>query len=71
LHPSIPVKHLLATLCEELGICLPPEEQVRIAAMSPLTVEAFADAVLQAEGLDPNDQSLRRQILARVAKAFP
>jgi hypothetical protein len=65
------VKHLLAALCEELGICLPPEEQVRIAATPPLTAEAFANAVLQAEGLDPTDQSLRCQILARVTKAFP
>ncbi len=64
------IARLLEELCVELGFCLPPEAQARLVARPPLSVNAFTDAVLLAEGLDPQfvDKSLRRQVRDRVAR---
>ncbi|WOB06865.1 hypothetical protein [Piscinibacter gummiphilus] len=62
---------LLATLCVKLGFCLPPEEQSRLSQSPPGTVDAFTDAVFQAEGMNPViEVQLRRQVRALVAEAF-
>ena len=44
----------LSELCSQLGYCLPPNEQEGILANPPKDAEAFVDAVLTAEGRDPN-----------------
>jgi hypothetical protein len=55
-----------------LGYCLTSEDQQRIITDSPSSVDAFTDAVIEAEGLDPVliDSEQRRQIRAIVAAAF-
>jgi hypothetical protein len=66
------VAWLLCELCVELGFCLPPEAQRRLQSALPAGAEAFADAVLAAEGMDPQtaDPRLRQQVSARIAKHF-
>jgi hypothetical protein len=44
----------LSELCTRLGYCIPPAAQDAILANPPLDTEAFVDAVLVAEGMDPN-----------------
>jgi hypothetical protein len=62
---------LLVSLCEELGFCLPREDEERLAAEPPATVDAFARAVFEAEGVDPDlDKKLYAQVRAMVAAAF-
>ena len=66
------VRQLLSRLCIELGFCLDPLDQARLADCPPETVEAFARAVVTAEGFDPllMDSSLYRQVKDMVAEAF-
>src|SRR4051794_25293000 len=44
----------LGELCTKLGYCLPPDAQEAILSNPPSDVGAFVDAVLIAEGRDPN-----------------
>jgi hypothetical protein len=44
----------LQELCVKFGYCLSPEDQQAILASSPVDADAFVDAVLTAEGRDPN-----------------
>jgi hypothetical protein len=64
------VGRLLAELCAKLGFCLPPEEQARLEDSPPPGVDALTDAVLLAEGFDPQlvDEELRQQVRDLVAK---
>jgi hypothetical protein len=64
------VDALLHELCVAHGYCLPPEEQARILAAPPDQPEAFADAVLRAEGLDPGlcDGQQRRRLIEVVER---
>jgi hypothetical protein len=62
------VEGLLATLCVELGCCLPPLEAIRLAENPPRNVEAFTDAVIEAEGCD--DLRTRRQVREIIAEHF-
>ena len=67
------VELLLDELCVVLGFCLPPDEQARLCEAPPTDVDAFTDAVIRAEGLDPDagiSLNLRRDMKARVAKHF-
>lgn len=66
------VGRLLDDLCVQLGYCLPPETQQRIIADPPPTVDAFTDAVIDAEGLDPvlMDKRDRLEVRRIVAVAF-
>lgn len=66
------VAPLLDELCVDLGFCLPLQEYVRLQAAPPHDTDAFTDAVLKAEGLDPLlvDRQLRRTLQARVARHF-
>jgi len=63
---------LLDDLCVQLGYCLPPEDRQRIIASPPLSIDAFTDAVMEAEGLDPvlMDSQQRWQVRRLVADAF-
>lgn len=65
-------EQLLDRLCTELGFCLPPAEQARLAASPPASVRAFTDAIFIAEGLDPQlaDKHLWRQVRDRVQEYF-
>jgi len=63
---------LLDHLCVQLGFCLPPDEQARLAEHPPDSADAFTDAVFEAEGLDPAtaDRHLYRQVRNKVREAF-
>jgi len=64
------VSALLNELCRVLGFCLAPEEQARLEKSPPTDVDAFTDAVIRAEGLDPQtgiSLHMRRDIRSRVA----
>lgn len=68
---SVKANALLAALCVKLGFCLSPEEQSRLSQSPPRTIDAFTDAVFQAEGMNPNAESqLWQQVRAVVARAF-
>lgn len=64
------VDDLLYVLCVDLGFCLPPDERTRLCAAPPPGIDAFTDAVLVAEGLDPLfvNKQLRRAVRAHVAR---
>jgi hypothetical protein len=64
------VRNLLDELCVKLGICLPPPALRRITNCPPPTVDRFTDVVMRAEGLNPIDVILRRQVRAVVAAHF-
>ena len=66
------VESLLYELCVVLGFCLPPDEQARLLESPPTEVDAFTDAVIRAEGLDPYaiPRHLRRDVRGRVVKHF-
>ena len=70
---SAQIEALLYELCSGLGFCLPPEAHERLKSEPPADVDAFTDAVIRAEGLDPYADiplHLRRDARARVAKHF-
>jgi len=67
------VEALLYELCAVLGFCLPPDEQARLRESPPSDVDAFTEAVIRAEGLDPEADiplHLGRDVRARVAEHF-
>jgi hypothetical protein len=53
--PASCAEAALYELCLKYGYCLPPDAQDRLLANPPPTSEAFAEALLLAEGLDPMD----------------
>lgn len=63
---------LLNRLCVRLGLCLPPDDIVRLREDPFEEVLAFTDAVFAAEGLDPAtaDRHLYRQVRDMIADAF-
>lgn len=56
---------LLNQLCVTLGFCLQADDLASLRTNPPTGVDAFADAVIRAEGLDPVtiDSGLRSQVL--------
>ena len=67
------VETLLNELCVDWGFCLPPQEQARLKDTPPSDVDAFTDAVIRAEGLDPYldiPLRLRRDVKRRVEQHF-
>jgi hypothetical protein len=67
------VEKLLYELCVVLGFCLPPDAQIKLQNDPPTDADAFTDAVIRAEGLDPYADvplHLLRDVKARVAKHF-
>lgn len=63
---------LLDELCVKQGFCLPPETKARLMAEPPGKIDEFTDAVLRAEGLEPDSvlRDLRRGVRATVAEHF-
>jgi hypothetical protein len=64
---------LLEELCVDLGFCLPSEAAARIQEKPETDVDSFTDAVICAEGLDPQADiplNLRRKVRAVVFKHF-
>jgi hypothetical protein len=63
---------LLNDLCVQLGYCLPQDDQQRITSDLPQSVDAFTDAVVEAEGFDPVLMATeqRHQVRRMVAAAF-
>jgi hypothetical protein len=71
--PPKKIEALLYELCVDLGFCLPPDAQVRLTSNPPRDAQQFAEAVIRAEGLDPEADislHLRRDVQNRVAKHF-
>lgn len=65
------VDGLLAELCVDLGFCLPPDDGQQIRDSPPDGIDAFTDAVITAEGLDPSlNKQQRRQVREVVVKWF-
>lgn len=61
---------LLDRICDEQGLCMPPPDRARIAAMKPLGAEAFAEEVLAAEGFDPDsDAETKARLIAMFLEA--
>jgi hypothetical protein len=52
--PSTRLEALLYELCADYGYCLTPPEQLALFFEPPRDADAFVDAVLLAEGLNPN-----------------
>lgn len=70
---SAQAEALLDELCVVLGFCLPPDERVRLVESPPTDVDAFTDAVIRAEGPDPDADIpllLRRDVRRRVVEHF-
>jgi len=66
------VKYLFDDLCAEQGFCLSPKMNSRLAKFPPKTSEKFADAIIRAEGLNPQtiENSLYTKVLSKVEKTF-
>jgi hypothetical protein len=64
--------YLLEKLCVDLGFCLPPLINKKLQETPPADVDSFTDAVVEAEGFDPEymDRELRSQVRQLVAEAF-
>jgi hypothetical protein len=62
----------LRRLCVELGFCFSADVAEKFETYPPRTIEAFACAVFDAEGLDPAlvDRKLYTQVRTVVATAF-
>ena len=68
---STRVSWLLDDLCVKLGCCSAAREQARFEGLVDSGPEVFADAVLVAEGLNPDtDKQSRREVLEFVAARF-
>lgn len=56
-------ERLLNELCIKLGFCLPPDKKRQLLASPPADVDAFTDAVIEAEGMgDMSYTDTRRQV---------
>jgi hypothetical protein len=57
-------------VCARYGYCLPPDARAGLIADPPEDVDAFVDAVVVAEGLDPTllDKRARRDLAEVVRK---
>jgi hypothetical protein len=66
------VQALLSKLCIDLGFCLVPTEQARLASAPPSDIDEFTRAVFIAEDLDPltAESNLYHQVRELVARAF-
>jgi hypothetical protein len=63
---------LLCELCLDLGFCLPPSEQTRLAVERPSSADELTDAIFAAEGLDPTlaNRTLWKKVRDRVPTYF-
>ncbi|WP_206068065.1 hypothetical protein [Nonomuraea composti] len=63
------VQWLLDELCTRKGFCLPTEKRQQLLEQSPFTsVDAFTDAVLIAEGMDPSLHKKLREGVRHMAQ---
>jgi hypothetical protein len=63
-------RQLLDDLCVKLGFCLSPEDNRRLLDNPPREVLAFTDAVFAAEGLEPTNRRLYREVRDMISEAF-
>ena len=65
-------ERLLDELCVDLGFCLPREAKAQLMAKPLSSSDEFSEAVIRAEGLDPEAVSRRlyRDVKERVTKHF-
>jgi hypothetical protein len=63
---------LLAALCDQLGLCLPPEARVKVVEQAPPDPKSFVDAVFASEGLErsPSHRASYGDALALAERAF-
>jgi hypothetical protein len=63
---------MMYELCVGLGFCLAPDDEQLLRESPPEDIDAFTDAVLVAEGMDPllADKHLRLQVRGVIAKWF-
>ena len=63
---------LLAALCEQLGLCLSPEERRDLLDQAPPDAESFTRAVFASESLSrtPSHRARYRDALALAERAF-
>ena len=68
--PASRVEALLYELCVRYGYCLPSDKRDAIVAKPPSDAETFVDAVLRAEGLEPDsvDKQARKVLVAMVER---
>lgn len=66
------VPELLDELCVKLGLCLSPGDRARLSVATPPDIEGFANAVLEAEGVDlvTVPRRLRHDLEEHVARYF-
>jgi len=65
------LEHLLSELCTQLGFCGAIRDVDRFRQLEAKGADAFTDAVLEAENLDPQlEKQLRREVHKRVSKYF-
>ncbi len=64
------VELVLYELCTQLGFCLSGEATKAIISNPPKDPDAFTEAVIVADGLDPEtvDRHLRRQVRACIVE---
>jgi len=60
--PTTRVEALLDEVCVGYGYCLPPKEEAVLIAEPLQEVNAFIDAVLLAEGLNPSTLDKRARL---------
>jgi len=60
------VGHILYELCTVGGYCLPRNQRARLQGRPPPDIDAFADAVMRAEALDPHAEKRRREGVIRI-----
>jgi hypothetical protein len=67
--PESELPWVLDELCVELGFCLPLHRRTEITASPPGTVNAFTDALFEAEGIDPTaNQRLYVQVRDKIER---
>lgn len=62
------VPQLLDQLCVDLGFCLSPDARKRLIDRPPSTIDAFTDAVFEAEGFDLIYGHIDKKLHAEVRK---
>lgn len=65
------IENLLDNICVQLGFCLPPTEQEKIASQNSWQATEFAMAVISAEGLNPEyEKKWVKEISSRFTSYF-
>jgi hypothetical protein len=67
---ALDLDQLLGELCVKLGFCDAAYQKDSLRSRGPFTADAFADAVIEAEGHDPETSQWRSQVREIAAKHF-